>query len=147
MSDHDRMSAEAALGEVSRAQEAVRRSSKQGSRFYLGFWLAATVFWLVMFNGTDTVRNYATVALVVLAVAGMFYASRQRAYNRVQFRLSSANTAAFVGTAVLGALYNMFLRPQEPGPLWLVADVLVALIATAPLLYGALRIHRAAGDR
>ncbi|MFC5823674.1 hypothetical protein, partial [Nonomuraea insulae] len=49
MSEHDKMSAEAALREVDRAQGAVRRSSTWGSRFYLGMWLGVTVFWLVTF--------------------------------------------------------------------------------------------------
>ncbi|MEV0617427.1 hypothetical protein AB0I81_29185 [Nonomuraea sp. NPDC050404] len=147
MSDHDRMSAEAALREMDRAQDAVRQSSKWGARFYVGMWLGVTVFWLITFLGTDTARNYAMLGLLALSVAGMVYISRQRAYNRLQFRLSSPIAATFVGATVLGALYNGLLRPQQPGPLWLVADVLVALAASAPLLYGALRIHRAAGDR
>ncbi|MFC5823675.1 hypothetical protein, partial [Nonomuraea insulae] len=98
------------------------------------------------FFGTDTARNYAMLALLALGLVGTVYIARQRAYNRLQFRLSSPITATFVGATVLGALYNVFLRPQEPGPLWLAADVLVALVASAPLLYGALRI-RAAGDQ
>ncbi|GGQ08643.1 hypothetical protein GCM10010140_43430 [Streptosporangium pseudovulgare] len=48
---------------------------------------------------------------------------------------------------MIGAVYNMFLRPQERGPLWTVADVLVALVATAPLLYGAVRLSRSAEER
>lgn len=146
MSEHDKMSAEAALREVDRAQGAVHRSSTWGSRFYLGMWLGVTVFWLVTFFGTDTARNYAMLALLALGLVGTVYIARQRAYNRLQFRLSSPITATFVGATVLGALYNVFLRPQELGPLWLAADVLVALVASAPLLYGALRI-RAAGDQ
>ncbi|WP_344479911.1 hypothetical protein [Nonomuraea monospora] len=49
---------------------------------------------------------------------------------------------AFVGTSVLASLYNMFLHPLEPGPEWVVPDVLVALVAAAPLLYGAVRVFR-----
>ncbi|TMR94906.1 hypothetical protein [Nonomuraea basaltis] len=147
MPEHDDLSAEAALREVDRAQGAVRKSSRRVARFYLGMWLGVTGYWLVTLLGPATVKNYATLAIGALTVAGFIHISRQRVYDRRHYRLSFSVTAAFVGTTVIGALYNMFLHPQEPGPLWAVAGVLIALIASAPLLYGAVRMFRSTDDR
>ncbi|WP_343950170.1 hypothetical protein [Nonomuraea longicatena] len=133
---------------MDRAQGAVRKSSRRGARFYLGMWLGVAGYWLVTLLGPATVENYATLAIGALVVAGFLYISRQRVYDRRHYRLTFSVTAAFVGTSVIGALYNMFLHPQEPaGPGWVVAGVLVALIASAPLLYGAVRIFRTTDDR
>ncbi|MGW0806965.1 hypothetical protein [Nonomuraea sp. NPDC002799] len=148
MPEHDDLSAEAALREVDRAQGPVRKSSRWGGYFFLGMGLGSTGIWLAMLLGPAAVTRYANLALGVLVVAGFLYISRQRVYSRVLSRLSYPVTYAFVGTTVIGALYNMFLHPQEPaGPWWVVADVLVALIASAPLLYGAVRMLRSAEDR
>lgn len=147
MTERDDLSAEAALREVDRAQGAVRKSGRRGAYFFLGMWLGATGYWLATLLGPATVTNYANLALGVIIVAGFIYISRQRVYGRSQSRLSYPVTYAFVGTTVIGAVYNMFLHPHEPGPLWVVADVLVALIASAPLLYGAVRVFRSAADR
>ncbi|GAA0925538.1 hypothetical protein GCM10009560_27060 [Nonomuraea longicatena] len=126
----------------------MRKSSRRGARFYLGMWLGVAGYWLVTLLGPATVENYATLAIGALVVAGFLYISRQRVYDRRHYRLTFSVTAAFVGTSVIGALYNMFLHPQEPaGPGWVVAGVLVALIASAPLLYGAVRIFRTTDDR
>ncbi|WP_433258634.1 hypothetical protein ACQPYK_24200 [Streptosporangium sp. CA-135522] len=147
MSEHDDLSAEAALREVDRAQGTVRKSHRRGAYFFVAMWLGATGYWLATLLGPVTVTNYATLTLGVLTVAGFIYISRQRVYGRLQSRLSFPVAYAFVGTTVIGAVYNMFLHPQESGPLWAVADVLVALIASAPLLYGAVRMFRSAEDR
>ncbi|MEU7745749.1 hypothetical protein [Nonomuraea sp. NPDC049158] len=79
-------------------------------------------------DAIDLITNYADLALGVLTVIGGVYIFRRRAYDRLQSRLSFPITLAFVGTTVIGAIYNMFLHPQAPGP---PADVLVALIASA----------------
>ncbi|MER5325282.1 hypothetical protein [Streptosporangium roseum] len=147
MPEHEDLSAEAALREVDRAQNAVRKFGRRGAYFFLAMWLGATGYWLATLFGPATVRNYAIPAIGALTVAGFVYASRQQVYGRLLARLSPPVTWAFVGTTVIGAVYNMFLHPQEPGPLWAVAGVLVALIASAPLLYGAVRIFRSADDR
>ncbi|MFI6801099.1 hypothetical protein [Streptosporangium canum] len=142
------MSADAALREVDRAQGAVRKFSRRGAYFFLAMWLGATGYWLATLFGPATVKNYTILAIGALIVAGFVHASRQRVYGRLLSRLSPPVTYAFVGTTVVGAVYNMFLHPQEPvGPWWAVADVLVALIASAPLLYGAARMFRSADDR
>jgi hypothetical protein len=147
MPEHDDMSADAALREVDRAQGAVRKASRRGAYFFLGMWLGSTGCWLAMLLGPETVNNYVNLALGALTVAGFIYISRQRVYDRLLSRLAFPVTYAFVGTTVVAALYNMFLHPQEPGPLRAVAGVLVALIASAPLLYGAVRVFRSAEHR
>ncbi|MGP3957041.1 hypothetical protein ACTWPT_13650 [Nonomuraea sp. 3N208] len=147
MPEHDDLSAEAALREVDRAQGAVRKSSLRGARFFLGMWLGNTAYWLTTLLGPEAIKDYAIWIPTALVVAGALYMARQRAYGRLLSRLSRSVTYAFVGTTVIGAIYNMFLHPQDPGPLWVVADVLVALIAGAPLLYGAVRIFRSTEDR
>ncbi|MER6945998.1 hypothetical protein ABT294_18395 [Nonomuraea sp. NPDC000554] len=132
---------------MDRAQGTVRKSSRRGAYFFLGMWLGATGYWLATLLGPATVQDYAPLALGVLTVVGGVYIFRQRVYDRLHSRLSFPLTWVFVGTTAIGAVYNMFLHPHEPGPLWTVADVLVALIATAPLLYGAVRVFRSTGDR
>ncbi len=145
--EHDDLSADAALREVDRAQDVVRKSSRRGARFFLGMWLGSIGYWLVALLGPATVKNYAGLALGAVVVAGGVYVFRQRVYDRLLSRLAFPVTLAFTGTTVIAALYNMLLHPKEPGPLWAVAGVLVALIASAPLLYGALRMFRSTGDR
>ncbi|GAA1004391.1 hypothetical protein Aple_072150 [Acrocarpospora pleiomorpha] len=147
MPEHDDLSAEAARREVDRAQGAVRKSGRRGAWFFLGMWLGSTAYWLATLLGSEAVKDYAIWVPGALVVAGALYLARQQVYGRLQSRLSFSVTYAFVGTTVIGAVYNMFLHPQDPGPLWAVADVLVALIAGAPLLYGAVRIFRSAEDR
>ncbi|GAA2869669.1 hypothetical protein [Nonomuraea rubra] len=147
MSEHDDLSAEAALREVGRARDTVRKSSRQGAWFFLGMWLGNTAYWLITLLGPEAVRDYAIWVPIALVVAGALYLARQRVYGRLQSRLSRSVTYAFVGTTVIGAVYNMFLHPRDPSPLWVMADVLVALIAGAPLLYGAVRIFRSAEDQ
>ncbi|WP_336211835.1 hypothetical protein [Nonomuraea sp. LPB2021202275-12-8] len=110
-------------------------------------WLGSIGYWLVALLGPATVKNYAGLALGAVVVAGGVYVFRQRVYDRLLSRLAFPVTLAFTGTTVIAALYNMLLHPKEPGPLWAVAGVLVALIASAPLLYGALRMFRSTGDR
>ncbi|MEU8246836.1 hypothetical protein [Nonomuraea sp. NPDC048916] len=147
MTDHDDLSADAALREVDRAQESVRKSSRRGARFFLAMWLGSTGYWLATLLGPETVKNYAGLAIGALVVAGGVYIVRQRVYDRLLYRLAFSVTWAFMGTTVVAAVYNMFLHPRDPGPLWGVAGVLVALIASAPLLYGAVRMFRSTGDR
>ncbi|MEV2270989.1 hypothetical protein [Nonomuraea africana] len=147
MTGDDNLSADAALREVDRAQGAVRKSSRRGARFFLGMWLGSTGYWLATLLGPETVKNYASLALGALIVAGGVYMVRQRVYDRLLYRLAFPITWASMGTTVVAAVYNMFLHPQDPGPLWAVAGVLVALIASAPLLYGAVRMFRSTGDR
>ncbi|MEU6715202.1 hypothetical protein ABZ897_27365 [Nonomuraea sp. NPDC046802] len=147
MPERNDLSAEAALREVNRAQGTVQQSSRRVAHLYLAMWLAATAFWLLTLLGPPPIRDNATWLLIALIVAGAFYVPRLRVYGRQQLQRSYSVTAAFVGTSVLAALYNMFLHPQEPSPLWAVADVLVALIAAAPLLYRALHAYRAPGER
>ncbi|MEU4835533.1 hypothetical protein [Streptosporangium sp. NPDC023615] len=147
MMERDDLSAEAALREVDRARDAARRSSRRGAYFFLGMWLATTGYWLATLLGPATVTPYTGLLLGVVVVAGLLHGSRQRVYGRSHFRLSLPVAYAFVGTTVIGALYNMFLHPQEPGPPRTAAGVLVALIASAPLLYGAVRVFRSAEHR
>ncbi|MGC5015837.1 hypothetical protein ACLQ2R_34175 [Streptosporangium sp. DT93] len=147
MHEHNGLSAEAALREVDRAQGTVRKSDRRGAYFFLGMWLAVTGYWLIRLLGPATVMTYATVALGVTVVTGLLHASRQRVYGRLHSRLSYTVTCAFMGTTVAGTLYVMFLHPQEPGAPRTVAGVLVALIASAPLLYGAVRMLRSPEHR
>ncbi|MFD9940424.1 hypothetical protein ACFWYW_42125 [Nonomuraea sp. NPDC059023] len=142
MTGHDDLSADSALREVDRARSAVRKASRRGARFFLGMWLAVTAYWLLTFFGPEAVQSYAVAVPLVVVVAGFWYISRQRVYDRLLSRLAYTVTWAFLGTTVLASAYNMFLSPS-----WAVADVLVALVAGAPLLYGALRVFRSTGER
>ncbi|GGQ18727.1 hypothetical protein [Streptosporangium pseudovulgare] len=113
MPDHDNLSAEAALREVDRARDAVRRSSRRGAYLYLGMWLAVTACWLVMFLGPAAIAGYVTPALGVITMAGFVYASRQRAYSRLHSRLPFPVTYAFVGTTVIG-VSGLRTRATDP---------------------------------
>ncbi|MFI9550177.1 hypothetical protein [Nonomuraea endophytica] len=142
MTGHEDLSPDAALREVDRAQSAVRKGSRRGARLFLGMWLAVTAYWLLTLFGPEAVSDYAVLVPLVVVVAGFLYIARQRVYDRLLARLAYSVTWAFLGTTVLASAYNMFLRPS-----WPVADVLAALLAGAPLLYGALRVLRATGER
>ncbi|MEO3801286.1 hypothetical protein [Nonomuraea sp. B1E8] len=144
MPEHDDLSAEAALREVNRAQGAVRRTGRRGAIFFLSVWLITTAYWLAELFGPEAVQDYSGLGLllVVGVVLGARLVFRERVYSRLMSRIVYPVTWAFVGTVVLASLYNMFLHPMEPGPEWVVPDVVVALIAGAPLLYGAVRVFR-----
>lgn len=149
MPGHDDLSAEAALREVDRAQATVRRAGRRGVIFLLSLWLISTAYWLAALLGTGAVQDYSGLGLLfVVGVAlGARLVFRERVYSRMMARIIYPVTGAFVGTSVLASLYTMFLHPKEPGPQWLVPDVVVTLIAGAPLLYGAARVVRSEGDR
>jgi hypothetical protein len=149
MPEYDDLSAEAALREVDRAQSAVRRSGRRGAIFLLSLWLISTAYWLAALLGAEAVQDYSGLGLflVVGVVLGARLVFRERVYSRLMSRVIYPVTGAFVGTSVLASLYNMFLHPMEPGPEWVVPDVVVTLIAGAPLLYGAVRVLRSESDR
>ncbi|GAA3687130.1 hypothetical protein GCM10022224_060220 [Nonomuraea antimicrobica] len=149
MAEQGDFSAEAALHEVERARSTVRRSGRRGAIFFLTLWLISTVYWLAALLGPEAVREYNGLwgLLIVGLVLGARLAFRARVHSRLMSRIIYPVTGAYVGTTVLASLYNMFLRPLEPGPEWVVPDVLVALVAAAPLLYGAVRVHRSEGDQ
>lgn len=149
MAKHDDFSAEAALAEVERAQSTVRRSGRQGAIFFLVLWLISTAYWLAALLTPEVVQAYGGLGpfLVVGVVLGARLIFRERVYSRPMSRIAYPVTGAFVGTTVLASLYNMFLHPMEPGPEWVVPDIVVTLIACAPLLYGAVYVLRPESDR
>ncbi|GAA3164011.1 hypothetical protein [Nonomuraea roseoviolacea] len=149
MTDHADFSAEAALREVERAQGAVRRAGRRAAMFFLTLWLISTAYWLAALLGPEAVRDYSGLGLFlavgVVLVARLVF--RERVYSRMTARIVYPVTGAFVGTSVLASLYTTFLHPLEPGPQWVVPDVVVTLVAGAPLLYGAVRVLRSENDR
>ncbi|TDE37592.1 hypothetical protein E1295_34410 [Nonomuraea mesophila] len=145
--ERDDMSAEAALREVQRAQDAVRKSSRWGAHFFLATGLGSLGYWLATLLGSAAMADYAALGIGVLVVAAFVYVVRRQVYDQLVSRLSYPITGAFVGTTVVAALYNMFVHPQEPSALRVVAGVLVALVASSPLFYAAVRMLRVTDDR
>ncbi|MCG5216577.1 hypothetical protein [Streptosporangium sp. KLBMP 9127] len=138
------LNADDALRRISQVSGDVRRSSRWVGRWMLVAGLLSTVYWVAMLLGPGPVQTAAILGWGSFVAGSFLYIFRKGVYSRLAMRLQWPVAAAYLGTVTLATLFSMFVLPGDPGGGWAALAAAVAIMASAPLLWGAWRLLRAA---
>lgn len=105
------------------SDEALRARFWRGALYATGFVGAASVASVAFFAAPGSIRN------AILAFAGLkLVVFLHRIARRPEFRIAAADYGGALAIVLVGAAYETFRR-RAPGMMWLIAGVLVSLVA------------------
>jgi hypothetical protein len=141
MNAEQRLSPDQALREIDRVDQQVRKSAHGVGRLFLIMGLFSMVYWPAMSLGRGVLAGLAGAGCLVLTAASCVYWARMRVHDRYVMWINGRVTVVFVATTLVTFAFVSFVLPDDPGPGWIAAVVVVSVLAGSPLVYAARRIR------
>ncbi|GII01254.1 hypothetical protein [Planobispora takensis] len=143
----DEFTPDDALRQIDEVDRRARRPARSMAMTFTVMGFATIAYWLVMSLGPGWSKGVAGVTWIALTVASVVQMHRMGVKDReVEWvnRPTGPVTVAYCVLTVAVMVFGVFLRPDDPGGLWVAALVVLTVGTSLPLFYAVWRILRAA---